>query len=116
MRFRFLLASLLLPVLAFAAEPAPASQDDAVGIRTVTVDLEGVGADVTVGGASMSRRWLTSWTRNTSERRDVTLVRVGLDGRPGEPTAYHDCTLSSFTDFARNRADGIESIKIRCAR
>lgn len=114
MRTRLLLASFFLPVLAFAAEQPPPNKDQ-VGVSIVTIDLEGVGADVTVGGASMSRGWLLSWA-HSADVRDVTLQPVGLDGRAGTETKYRDCTVTSFSGFAKKRsADVVDSLKIRCA-
>lgn len=106
------LASLLLPAFAAAAEPP--AQSEFVIVMNVFVDVDGEPAN-SVGGAQMSRGWLTSWSTKASERREVTLQAVTEDGKRGIATTYQGCTLAGLSGLQGN-SNVVGSIRLSCQR
>lgn len=110
MRRLLLLAPFFLPAIAVAAEPSP--QSEKVVVLSVSVDVGGTPAAV-VGGATMSRGWLASWSARASEHREVTLQPVGADGRPGTPKTHRGCALTSFSGLDGG-SDVVVSLRLSC--
>lgn len=107
---RLLLASLLLPAFAVAAEPSTPSEY--VVVMNVSVDVNGQPVS-SVGGATMSRSWLVSWSDHASERREVTLQAVTADGQRGTATTYKGCSLTSHSAL-QSHSNVVGSIRLSC--
>lgn len=105
------LASLLLPAFAAAEPPA---QSEYVIVMNVFVDVNGEPAS-SVGGATMSRGWLASWSAKMSERREVTLQAVTADGQRGDTTTYQGCTLAGLSGL-QGSSNVVGSIRLSCQR
>lgn len=107
---RFLLASFFLSAVAAAAPPS--SPSEYVLVMNVSVDVKGATAR-SVGGATMSREWLESWSNHASERREVTLQPLTADGQRGPATTYRGCSLSGVSGLQGN-SNVVGSVRLSC--
>ena len=109
---RLLLLAALFVLPAFAATAEPSAPSEFVVVLNVFVEVNGTPAS-SVGGATMSRGWLASWSAQASERREVTLQPVGADGRPGTPTTYRGCALAGHSAL-QNSSNVVGSVRFSC--
>lgn len=79
---------------------------------SVSVDVKGTPVS-SVGGATMSREWLTSWTAHAADRREVTLQHLTADGKRGLATTYRGCSLAGVSGLGGS-SNIVGSVKLSC--